>query len=245
MIIDVHVHLGYDYTFDEDFTRDELLRKMDEYTVDVQIVQPGTCPDLDSVKKQHDDIATLCSEYPGRFYGMANPNPHLDSGVYTGEIARCIEKLGFIAIKLQTFAHGVNPGSKSGRKAFDASRKYGVPLMIHTGSGLPFAGPVNIVSLAREYIDVTIVMAHCGQMILANEAVAAFESGENVFADTSWTPGFLIKNWTRTFGNRFMLGSDHADNTGTELAKIQTVGLAPEEQKSILESTARKIFKLE
>jgi len=149
MIVDTHVHLGYDYTFDEDFTLDELIHKMDEYAVDMQIVQPGTCHDLESVKKQHNDIAALCREYPGRFYGMANPSPHLETGSYNGEIARCIEGLGFIAIKLHPFAHGVNPGSKSGRKAFNAAKKYSVPLMVHTGSGLPFAGPVNLVSLAR------------------------------------------------------------------------------------------------
>jgi predicted TIM-barrel fold metal-dependent hydrolase len=245
VIIDTHVHLGYDYTFDEDFTKKELLQKMGEYQVNVQIVQPGTCHDLETVKRQHDDIAALCREHPGHFYGMANPSPHLETGRYYDEISRCIEDLGFIAVKLHPFAHGVNPNLKSGRMVFEAARKYSIPLMIHTGSGLPFAGPVNLVSLAKEYSDVTIVMAHCGQIILANEAAAAFESGSNVYGDTSWTPGFLIKNWSRVFGSRFMFGSDHADNTGTELAKIRTVGLTTEEQRAILETTARMVFNLE
>ena len=42
MIVDVHVHLGYDHTFDEDFTREEIVEKIDAYGVNVQIVQPGT-----------------------------------------------------------------------------------------------------------------------------------------------------------------------------------------------------------
>jgi hypothetical protein len=40
------------------------------------------------------------------------------------------------------------------------------------------------------------------------------------------------------------LGSDHADNTGTELAKIITVGFTKKEQESILSGTALKLFKL-
>ena len=42
MIVDVHVHLGFDYTFDIDFTREELVNKIDEHNIDMQIVQPGT-----------------------------------------------------------------------------------------------------------------------------------------------------------------------------------------------------------
>ena len=245
MIVDVHVHLGYDYTFDEDFTREEIVEKVDTFGIDIQIVQPGTCHDLETVTKQHNDIASLCKEYPGKFYGMANPSPHLSQEKYEKEIARCIEELGFVAIKLNTVAHGVNPNTKDGRKTFEAARKYDVPLMVHTGAGVPFAGPVNLIGLAKEYTDVKIIMAHCGMLIFSNEAVAVFDVCENVYGDSSWSPGFFIKNWIRTYGHRIMLGTDHADNTGTELAKIRTVGLTSEEQESVLGGTAKKLFNLE
>jgi predicted TIM-barrel fold metal-dependent hydrolase len=244
MIVDVHVHLGYDYTFDEDFTREVLVEKIDAHGVDVQIVQPGTCNDLETTKQQHNDIALLCEEYPEKFYGMANPSPHLPKEQYEDEIARCIEELGFIAIKLNTIAHGVNPNTEAGRKTFEAARKYKIPLMVHTGAGIPFASPVNLIGLAKEYSDVKIIMAHCGMLIFANEAAVVFDSCKNVYGDSSWSPGFFIKNWLRTYGHRIMLGSDHADNTGTELAKIRTVGLDLEEQESVLGGTAIEVFKL-
>jgi predicted TIM-barrel fold metal-dependent hydrolase len=243
MIIDVHVHMGWDYTFDEDFSREELVEKMEVYDVGIQIVQPGTCHTLGQVRKQHDAIAELCQTYPGRFYGMANPSPHLADEDYRGEIRRCVEELGFIAIKLHPFASGVNPGSSAGRRAFEAARESDVPVMVHTGSGVPFAGPVNLISLAHEYADLKIIMAHCGQIIFANEAAAVFEACPNVYGDTSWSPGFILKGWCRAYGPRFMLGTDHADNTGTELAKIRTVGLSAEEQEQFLETTAREVFR--
>jgi len=244
MIIDVHVHLGWDFTFDENFTRESLINKMNKYKVNIQIVQPGTCHDLQSVVKQHESIAEICKEFPGHFYGMANPSPHLDVEAYNDEISRCIEDLGFIAIKIHPMAHGVIPNSKSGRKAFDAARKYKVPLMVHTGSGVPFAGPVNLIKMSKEYCDLKIILAHCGQIIFSNEAEAVFSACPNAYGDTSWTPGFTIKSWLKSYGERFMLASDHADNFGTELSKVQTVGFNESEQKSILETTAMKVFNL-
>lgn len=244
MIIDVHVHLGWDYTFDEGFTREELVEKRETYNVDIQIVQPGSCHDIDSVRGQHDAIAGLCREYPGSFYGMANPSPHLEPSLYEEEIRRCVEGLGFIAIKLHPMAFGVNPGSKSGRRAFDAARTCGIPVMVHTGAGIPFAGPINLLQLAREYSDVSIIMAHCGQIIFSNEAAAVFNECPNVYGDTSWSPGFILRSWMRNYGPRLMLGSDHADNTGTEIAKVRTTGFTEDEQASIFHGTAMEVFKL-
>jgi predicted TIM-barrel fold metal-dependent hydrolase len=244
MIVDVHVHLGWDYTFDEDFSQAELIEKMNVYDVDVQIVQPGTCHTIEQARAQHNAIAELCQDFPGHFFGMANPSPHLPEQDYLEEIRRCIQDLSFIAIKLHPFASGVNPGSIAGRRSFEAARKFGVPLMVHTGAGFPFAGPVNLIPLAKEHADVKIVMAHCGQIIFSNEAAAVFDACPNVYGDTSWSAGFVLKQWCRTYGPRFMLGTDHADNTGTELAKIRTVGLTPEEQSQFLGDTAVKVFGL-
>lgn len=245
MIVDVHVHFGWDFTFDEDFSRQELIEKMEKHHVDVQIVQPGTCHSLEQVREQHDAIAVLCREFPKRFFGMANPSPHLPDAIYHSEVKRCVEELGFIGLKLHPMASGVNPNSKAGRKAFAAAAKYGIPLMVHTGAGVPFAGPINLLAMAKEYSQLKIIMAHCGQIIFANEAAAVFSACPNVFGDTSWSPGFFIRNWCRTFGPRLMLGSDHADNIGTELAKTRTVGMTAEEQEAVLGKTAVEVFKLE
>ena len=59
-----------------------------------------------------------------------------------------------------------------------------------------------------------------------------------------FSSGFFTENRLRTYGQRLMRGSDHADNTGTELAKIRTVGLTSEEQESVLGGTAGQVFKL-
>jgi hypothetical protein len=244
MIIDVHVHLGIDYTFDEDFKKELLIEKMNRYAVDVQIVQPGTCFDLKTVVQQHNAIAELCREYPGRFFGMANPGPHLEGGAYEDEIARCVEELGFVGIKLHPLASGVDPSSRAGRRAFDAARRHGIPVMVHTGSGAPFADPVRLIDLANEYRDIKIIMAHCGMLFFAANAGQVFASCKNVYGDTSWVPGFLLREWIRSYGPRLMLASDLAENMGTELAKIRTYGFTEQEQELILGKTAFEVFNL-
>ncbi|MBN1836761.1 MAG: amidohydrolase family protein, partial [Spirochaetales bacterium] len=125
-----------------------------------------------------------------------------------------------------------------------AGRRYGLPVMVHTGMGIPFASPVNLIPLAKEYADVKIIVAHCGQTVLANEAEVAFGLCPNLFGETSWTPGFMVKKWIGEFGHRFMLGSDQANNAAAEIKKYETLGLSTEDRKAIYSETALAVFQL-
>lgn len=138
-IIDVHSHCGYDEVFEEEFMSAELVEAQERWGVDVTIVQPGTTLTLATVQRQHDAIAELSQRHPGRFYGMANPNPRLPQDEYRGEIIRCVRDLGFVGIKLHTFAHAISPTFRAAHKVFAVAQELSVPVMIHTGSGAPFA----------------------------------------------------------------------------------------------------------
>ncbi|ANE48536.1 amidohydrolase [Paenibacillus swuensis] len=245
MIIDVHAHLGWDQVFDEDFTLVEQLHKHDTYGIEVTILQPASCHGLEEVRKQHDAIFAAMKAFPGRFHGMANPNPHLPDTQYEQEVRRCVEEHGFIGIKLHTFAHAVHPASRDGLKVFELAGKLGIPVMVHTGAGIPFANPSNLIPVAERFPEVKIVIAHCGMMVLAGETITAMRCCSNLYADITWTGGFLIRQWVRELGaHRFLFGTDHADNTGTELAKIRTSGLTEEEQAFILHKSARQVYDL-
>ena len=193
---------------------------------------------------QHDAIAEAARLFPGKFYPrMANPNPHLRDDIYEAELRRCVEELGFIGVKLHTFAHAVHPGGRDGTKVFKLARELGIPVMVHTGAGIPFANPSNLIEVAERFPEVPIVMAHCGMMIMAGETILALRKCNNLYADITWTAGFQIKHWADEVGaDRFMFGTDHADDTGTELAKIRTCGLRAEQQEQILHGTAERIY---
>jgi uncharacterized protein len=242
MIIDVHVHLGVDFSFDDIFPEGQLIDKMNN-GCDIQIVQPGTTHTLKEAVRQHDAIAKLCQKYPGRFFGMANPSPHLDGTEYEDELIRCVRELNFIAVKLHTLANAVGPATKAGRKVFEAARRLKIPVMVHTGAG-GFASPINLLGIAGEFKDVKIVMAHGGEIALAEEVSAVLSACPNVYGDTSWVPGFSIRNWIRAYGNRMMFASDMPDNYGTELWKMKTCFLTEEEQECIFSRTAIDVFNL-
>lgn len=245
MIIDVHAHLGYDNTFDEEFTLEEQIEKITDNNVEITILQPGTCHTLEDIQKQHDDIASAIGTYPGKFYGMANPSPYLGGNEYKDEVERCVQKLGFIGLKLHPFAHGINPASRNALKAFEAASEFKIPLMVHTGAGVPFANPTNLIPLAKRFPGTKIIMAHCGAILLASETLLAMELCPNLYADTSWTPGFMIREWSHKVGaNRFMMGSDHADNCAAEITKIRTCGLDIDKQQWVLGKSAAEVFNI-
>ncbi|MDH5687322.1 MAG: amidohydrolase family protein [Candidatus Bathyarchaeota archaeon] len=245
MIVDAHTHLGYDYVFEEDFTLDDLLTNMERNRVDISIVQPGTVLDLETVVGQHNAIADLSKKMPRRIFGMANPNPHLPRDKYCKELERCVGDLGFLGVKMQTLGHGVDPGKSTGRKVFEAALDLGVPVMVHTGTGIPRSLPSALIPIAKDFPDLEIILAHSGGSMFVGEAVLAAQLCSNIYLEASWLPGFTILRICRTIGaDRMMFGSDHGDNVATELTKFRTLSLTDEELEWCLGKTAAKVFKI-
>lgn len=245
MIIDVHTHVGYDYVFEEDFSIKELLTNMEKNKIDVSIVQPGTVLDLKTVIMHHNVIADLSKRMPGRIFGMANPNPHLSRNDYRKEMERCVNDLGFVGVKLHPFAHAVNPNQSNGRKVFQVASDLGIPVMVHTGSGIPWALPSALIPIAKDFPKLKIVLAHSGGSIFASEAALAAKLCPNIYLETSWLPGFIIHRFCKVLGaERIMFGSDHGDNVATELTKFRTIVLTDEELEWCLGKTAAKVFKI-
>jgi len=243
MIIDAHAHLGYDEIFDEDFTEAELLESQARNGIDVTLVQPAIVHDLPTVQRYHDDIAELTRRFPGRFYGIANPNPHLTGAAYETEVRRCVTGLGFVGIKLHPFAHAVNPTGRHGRRVFALADALQVPVIVHTGSGIPWSAPSLLGAIADAHPNLKVVVAHAGAMVLAGEAGQLAARHANVYLETSWTGGFLVREWVHQFGaRRVIFGSDHADNAATELAKFRSIGLTEDELACSLGDAPAAIF---
>jgi len=247
MIIDTHAHLGEDKVFDEYFSKGELIKSQKENGIDITIVQPATVTSIEDVKRQHDEIFELCNQYPGRFYGMANPSPHLPDKVYEKEVKRCILELGFVGVKLQPFGHGVSPLSRNGRKVFAIAKELNIPVMVHTGSGIPWSHPALLHPIAEEYPELKIILAHAGMMVFAFDAAYLAKKHKNIFLECSWTAGFLIRTWIKDENigkQKIMFGSDHADNAAAELVKYRSLDLTDEELEWTLGKTAKFVFGL-
>ncbi|MFO7698588.1 MAG: amidohydrolase family protein [Anaerolineae bacterium] len=243
-IIDCHAHLGYDHVFDHDFTARELIETYDALGVEGAIVQPALCrPYLDDVRAYHDAIAELCDAHPGRFWGMASMTPHFSPDDLRAELTRCVRDLGFVGIKLTPIGHACSPSSRNGMALFALAEELGVSLMVHTGAGVPFSAPVQLIPGVERHPDLRVIVAHAGGELYMGETMLLVRY-DNVYFEPSWLGSQSTAKLLSAAGaDRLLFSSDHASNVPTELAKYRSLadGLALE---SILGLNAATLFGL-
>lgn len=242
-IVDAHAHLGRCRIFDLEVTEKDLIGAMDRGGIDAAIVMPF--PGADNPKKVHDDIANLSTKYQGRIFGMVNMSPHIDPEEYWTEAYRCIRNLGFVGIKLHTVGHAVNPLSQDANLIFQAARELGVPVMVHSGPGIPFALPSHLIPKAREFSDVKIIVAHAGFIFFTGEAWIAAKECPNIYLETSWLfPDDIYWLVTTLGAHRVMMGTDLPKNVRPTLIMVEEAGLNEDQKKQVLGQTAIEVFNL-
>lgn len=242
-IIDTHHHVDSCRVFDLEQDEATVLRTMDENDISATIIQPF--PGVPDAGVVHDHIATMAEENPGRVFGLMSMSPH-DPDAYRAEAERCIRDLGFVALKIHTIGHAVNPLGTSGGVVFETARELGVPVMVHTGPGIPFADPAMVLPRAREFDDVTVILAHAGFGVLGGPTMAVAMDCPNIVLETSWAPGFDIEFALDALGpDRVMFGSDLVTNVAPEVSKYRALDLDDATLDAVLGGTARTVFGLD
>lgn len=241
MIIDSHQHLGDCSVFDAKVTEDELINSLDKNQVDAAIVFPF--PGARKEEAVHDAIHALTIKYPGRIYGLISINPHRDEKSYFAEVERCV-KMGFLGLKIHPQGHACLIHTKDAEKVFIAARKFNLPVIIHTGLGVPYTLPSLVIPRAKQYSDIKIILAHAGAYIYSAEAIVTAEECPNVYLETSWCSPHRIKEFVEKLGpDRVMFGSDLPVNITTELAKYRSI-LDENDLEKCLCTTAKNVFKI-
>jgi hypothetical protein len=242
-VIDTHAHLGECCVFGLLSTEEDMMRRMEESGIDATIVQPY--PGATAASKTHDRIAELCAKHPGRFFGLASLSPHGNYDAYRREVERCVKELKFVGLKLHTIGHGVNPLSEDGDRVFATAHELGIPAMVHTGPGVPFALPSLCIPAAQKYPGLKIILAHAGFAVFSAEAQVAASVCGNLYLETSWCIGEDIRWMISTIGpDRVMMGADLPSNVPVEVAKYRALDLEPQIYDKVMGSTAIDVFKL-
>jgi predicted TIM-barrel fold metal-dependent hydrolase len=242
-IIDAHAHLGECCVFGLNNKESDLIRTMDENKIDAAIVQPY--PGARNAVKAHDEIAELCHKYPGRSFGLASLTPHQDHDAYRREVERCVKQLKFVGVKIHTIGHSVNPLSEDADLVFRTANELGIPVMVHTGPGVPFALPALCIPPARKYPSLKIVLAHAGFAVFTAEAQVAASECSNLYLETSWCIADDIGWMISTIGSeRVMMGSDLIKNIPVEMAKFKALDLEPNVWAQVMGQTAIDVFQL-
>ena len=243
MIIDSHQHLGRSMFSGVETAEDELLRAMEAHGVawrwSCRSRRGRTSAPL------HDRIAAAAARHPGRLFGMASIDPWWPEADYLAEARRCVRDLGFVALKLHPLGHNLAPTHPEADKVFAAAAELGVPVIVHTGLGSPWALPSLCIPPARRIPAVPVVLAHAGWGLYSAEALVAAEVCPNIYLEPSWCPTYVARQMIDRFGaDRVLFGSDHLSNLPVELVKYRSIGLDDEALARVLGGTARTVFRL-
>lgn len=244
-VIDAHFHMGSCRVFDyPGYDEDVILDVMEKNDIGGMIIQPYPgSPDLAGT---HDRIAALTKQTNGRIRGLASVNPHQDEDTYFAEVERCVKELNFVGVKLHTIGHAINPRTSDAEKVFETARQLDIPVMVHTGPGIPFADPAMVAPRARQFPDVTIILGHAGHGMFTGGAISMAETFDNIVMETSWSRAPDIAMMVNHLGTRrVMLGTDHPGNVATELTKYRTGNLTAEQLEESMGKTATEVFKLD
>jgi predicted TIM-barrel fold metal-dependent hydrolase len=246
MIIDVHAHLGVDVVFDEEKSEEDLINAYKEYDITGGIVQPYLpriyIEDHEAI---HDRIYELTKSTEKKFWGMASINPHFRPEDYDREATRCIKELGFVAIKITPIGHATHPSSKDALHVWEVCRKLNIPIMIHTGAGIPFSDPMSVDKALSMFKDVPCVLAHAGSEIHNQQATYLAKKYENVFLEPSWVGVLGVANMIKTVGTtKIMFSSDNTDNIPVEMAKYKSLIKNEDDLENVFYKNAVNVFKL-
>ncbi len=246
MIIDLHAHLGHDVVFDEEQSEKELIDCYKKYDVDGAIVQPYICkPYIEDTRQIHDRIFEMAKSKEKRFWGMASINPHFRQEDYDKEAERTIKELGFVGIKITPIAHAVHPSSKDAMHVFEVARALNVPLMIHTGAGIPFSDPISVIDAVENFKDVVVVLAHAGSEMHNQQATYIARKYDNVFLEPSWVGVIGVSKMIKQLGcGKIMFSSDNIYNVPVEMAKYRSLISNQDDLDKVFYRNAVSIYKL-
>ncbi len=243
-MLDAHQHLGACRVFDLNIDEAALTGGFRESGLQGAIIQPF--PGAPDPVETHDRIAAFVADSDFSCWGLASLTPHQDEDAYKAEVRRCVQALGFVGVKLHTIGHAVNPGSTDAARIFEVAEELDIPVMVHTGDGIPFADPAAVLQRAREFPDVRVVLAHAGGSAFAGSAIAVAETSPNVYLETSWckTPeiGMMID---RLGAERVMLGADLPFNIDPEVHKYRALRLSPRDEEAVFRGTASEVFHID
>ncbi len=243
MIIDAHMHLGEDLMFNTNDSEETILSYMQEYSIDGAILQTGMV--TYDIKAANLRIYDFIKKHPGKFWGIAALSPYMPESEYVEFAKWTIRDLGFKGIKLHTAAFCCSPISPQAEKVFDTAAMLNVPVMIHTGNGIPNALPSLAIPIARRYPDMKIILAHAGGGMFGGDALVAAMECSNIYLETSWAFSYDLKTFSEKLGcHRIMFGTDLPINAGAEIGKYRGLHLTNEQYEQCFCKTAMTVFNL-
>lgn len=240
-LYDTHTHLGNAFHSGRVMTADAMLRHMDAEGIDRSVLIPF--PVVADYRAEHDLIASAVRAHPDRFTGTLCIHPFLPEQEVADELRRGVEQLGLRALKLQPQFCGLNPVSAKASWFFGLANEYKLPVIVHTGAGTPFSLPSLLITPARQYPELPIIIGHAGSPLYFLEAIVAAQTCANLYIElSSLMPHQVLEVVKHIPAARLMAGSDLPESAAIELGKIIGLPIDEATRRQILWDTPRRLF---
>jgi uncharacterized protein len=227
------------------------LQAMDQAGVSKSLISAWVAPR--NIMISNDEVAGFVAQAPDRLIGVGSVDISKPMNAVR-EIRRCIEDLGFKAIRVLPWLWELPPTDRRFYPVFTACCEMGVPYCTqigHTGPLMPseVGRPIYLDQVALDFPELVIVGGHIGYP-WTEEAIAVATKHENVYIDTSaYTakrfPAALV-DYLRGHGRKKVLfGTNYPMITPAKaLADLDTLGLDDQVKALFLGGNAQRVFKL-
>jgi predicted TIM-barrel fold metal-dependent hydrolase len=262
LIIDFHTHVFPDnlaqkaidvlsananhmYTLTSDGTVSGLLNNMEQWNIDISVVQP-VITKQSQTKTLNDWARSICSDKIIAFGGVY---PHTDD--YKRDIDYVAE-LGLKGIKFHAEYQDFVVDDDKMLKIYDYALNKGLILLHHAGldSGFspPFkSSPKQFAKIAEAMQGGVIIAAHLGGHQQWDD-VETYLAGANIYLDTSMGfEYFNLEQFIRIVGkhgaDKILFASDSPwSNAKAELERLNSLPLSEEDLTAILSGNAKRIL---
>lgn len=202
MIIDAHVHIATDEHENERARVERVIAKMDSNRIGKVVCFPFAAG-LDKQKR----MAELIAPYEGRFIPLAFINPN-DADARE-QLLYCLDELGFWGMKLHPwFGNFSLANVELLRPLFDILNERKLYTVIHCTSEDYRVHPVMFERLGNEFPDVTIQMAHMGEVMAGEYAIDVAKRVPNVYLDTAITSFMAVVHVLEQCPDKVFMGCD-------------------------------------
>lgn len=202
MIIDAHVHIA---TNDQENPRarvENVIKKMDENHIDKVVCFPFAAG-LEKQKK----LTELIQPYPGRFIQLAFINPN-DADARE-QLLYCLDELGCKGMKLHPwFGNFSLANIELLRPLFEILDERKLYCVIHCTSEDYRVHPVMFERLGNTFPNVTIQMAHMGEVMAGEYAIDVAKRVPNVYLDTAITSFMAVVHVLEQCPDKVFMGCD-------------------------------------
>lgn len=228
------------------------LRAMDQGGVARSLISAWVAPG--KVMISNDEVAGFVAQAPDRLVGVGSVDISRPVAAVR-EIRRCVEELGFVAIRVLPWLWEVPPTDRRFYPVFTACCELGVPFCTqigHTGPLMPseVGRPIYLDQVAIDFPELTIVGGHIGYP-WTEEAIAVATKHENVYIDTSaYTaeryPAALVAFMRAHGRTKVLFGSNYPMITPAKaLAGLDGLGLDEEARAMFLAGNAARAYRLD